>query len=95
VFRIFQEALTNVTRHAEAQQVDVRIDVTDDAVCLEVRDDGKGITAEAARNPKSLGLVGIRERAHRLGGSVAVGPRVPRGTILSLRVPLVKGGGAR
>jgi len=95
VFRIFQEALTNVARHAEAQHVDVRIDVTDDDVCLEVRDDGKGITPVAAGSPKSLGLVGIRERAHRLGGSVTVSPTAPHGTLLSLKVPLAKGGAAR
>src|SRR5260370_8671034 len=69
VFRIFQEALTNVARHAEAQHVDVRIDVTDDDVCLEVRDDGKGITPAAAASPKSLGLAGIRHPAPRPRGS--------------------------
>jgi PAS domain S-box-containing protein len=88
VFRIFQESLTNVTRHAVAQQVEVRIHVADDCVCLDVRDDGKGISPAAVRNPKSLGLLGIRERAHRLGGSVSVSPVEPHGTLVSLRIPL-------
>src|SRR5690606_12843553 len=73
-YRIVQEALTNVVRHAQAQMV--RIDIAMGASELEVRvqDDGIGITKEAAGNPKSLGLLGIRERAHRLGGKVSVEP---------------------
>jgi signal transduction histidine kinase len=88
VFRIFQEALTNVTRHARAHHVEVRVDVRDDALCLDVRDDGAGISPEAASSPRSLGLLGVRERARRLGGRVSVGPVLPRGTLLALRLPL-------
>jgi len=90
VFRIFKEALTNVSRHAEAQRVCVRIDVSADAVSLEVSDDGKGIDPGAMHNPKSLGLLGIRERAGRLGGSVCIGPCKPRGTRVTAQIPLVK-----
>jgi signal transduction histidine kinase len=95
VFRIFQEALTNVTRHAHAEHVEVGIEVDDAALSLAVRDDGVGITQDAAQSPKSLGLLGIRERAHRFGGFVSVGPAVPRGTLVTLRVPLVQPGAAR
>jgi PAS domain S-box-containing protein len=87
VFRIFQEALTNVTRHAEAKRVEVRIGTHLDWFVLEVDDDGKGIAPAAARSPKSLGLLGIRERARRLGGSVSVEPRPSGGTSLLLKVP--------
>ena len=88
IFRIFQEALTNVTRHARAAHVEVRVEVNGGALSLEVRDDGVGITLEAAQSPRSLGLLGIRERAQRFGGTVSVGPASPRGTVVALRVPL-------
>jgi PAS domain S-box-containing protein len=93
VFRILQESLTNVTRHARADHVEVRIDIDDQELSLEVCDDGVGITPEDAASPKSLGLLGIRERAHRFGGTVTIGPGEPRGTIVSLRVPRGGGGG--
>jgi PAS domain S-box-containing protein len=95
VFRVFQEALTNVSRHARAERVDVRIDVSPELLSLEVRDDGVGITPDAARNPKSLGLLGMRERAHRLGGTVTVGAVEPTGTRVTLVVPIGKDGGRR
>lgn len=89
VFRIFQEALTNVARHARAQHVEVKVELSAESLVLEVRDDGVGISPEAAQSPTSLGLLGVRERAHRLGGSVTVRPGTPKGTTLSLRVPVV------
>lgn len=88
VFRIFQEALTNVARHAEAPHVEVRLERQERTLLLEVRDDGKGITAEAARNPRSLGLLGIRERARRLGGIASVERVEPRGTLVRLVLPI-------
>ena len=69
IFRIFQESLTNVTRHASANHVEVRVEVGDQELTLEVCDDGSGITPEDAASPKSLGLLGMRERAHRFGGT--------------------------
>ena len=90
VFRIFQEALTNVTRHAEANHVDVRVGTHGDWYVLEVRDDGRGIALDAAHARKSLGLLGVRERARRLGGSVTVERGATAGTVLSLKVPLVR-----
>jgi PAS domain S-box-containing protein len=95
VFRIFQEALTNVTRHARAAHVEVRVEVHDGKLSLAIRDDGVGITLEAAQSPRSLGLLGIRERAHRFGGSVSIGPSSPRGTLVALEVPLAETGAAR
>ena len=88
IFRIFQEALTNVARHAGATRVEVTLDHVDGAVVLRVRDDGKGIAPEAVTSPNALGLLGIRERARRLGGTASIGPAVPCGTVVSIRVPL-------
>ncbi len=88
VFRIFQEALTNVARHAEAQRVSVRLEREGDELELDVNDDGKGITEQAAKSPASLGLMGLRERAKRLGGEVTVVPRKPKGTRVRLSAPI-------
>jgi len=95
VFRIFQEALTNVARHANASRVDVKLERTGDRLVLEVIDDGKGIRPAALRSPASLGLLGLRERARGLGGDVTIGPHAPRGTRVSLSVPIVHGGSPR
>jgi PAS domain S-box-containing protein len=88
LFRAFQETLTNVARHGEATHVDVSLER--DAECLELRitDDGVGITPEAIASPESLGLLGIRERARRLGGSATVSRSPTGGTVVSVRVPL-------
>jgi PAS domain S-box-containing protein len=90
-FRIFQEALTNVARHAEATHVGVRFAIDDAKLCVEVRDNGKGIAPAALRSPKSLGLLGIRERAGRLGGTVRVGPAEAGGTVVAFELPLPGG----
>jgi signal transduction histidine kinase len=88
VFRIFQEALTNVARHAAAKHVSVNLERHDHALELVVRDDGKGIAPEAATDLRSLGLLGMRERARSLGGTIAVGPDPTGGTTLRLHIPL-------
>lgn len=88
VFRVFQEALTNVARHADARRVDVSLATDDSSLVLEVRDDGRGITPSQIEDPRSLGLLGIRERARRLGGSVSFAPSSPHGTVVTLSVPL-------
>ena len=87
-FRIFQEALTNVARHAGAQRVDVNIVARDSELFIDIEDDGVGISAERATNPTSLGLLGLRERAQRLNGEVSVTPTQPHGTRVSLRLPI-------
>jgi PAS domain S-box-containing protein len=87
VFRIFQEALTNVTRHAQANHVDVHLHRSERTLLLEVHDDGRGIPPEALANPRSLGLLGIRERARRLGGTVHIEAIPAGGTIVSLEIP--------
>ena len=79
---------TNVARHAQATHVDVRLDRSDRTLSLEVHDDGEGISAEAAVDPKSLGLLGIRERARRLGGTASVKRASGGGTNVTVEVPL-------
>jgi PAS domain S-box-containing protein len=93
VFRILQESLTNVARHAHAQSVEIRCGVSGGALVLEVADDGVGIAEGTAGGPSSLGVLGMRERARAIGAEVDVVPRAPRGTAVRLRVP-VKDGGA-
>jgi PAS domain S-box-containing protein len=87
VFRIFQESLTNVTRHAKASRVDVRLSRRGDSLRLEVRDDGVGIGVRASKDPTSLGLLGMRERARRLGGEVVIERLAPHGTSVVVEVP--------
>jgi signal transduction histidine kinase len=90
VFRIVQEALTNVIRHAEATRVDVSFAIDGEGLRVEVSDDGKGIAPDAM-TPGSLGVLGIRERARRLGGTATVAAAPGRGTVVSLRVPPARG----
>jgi len=87
IFRIFQEALTNVVRHACATRISVHLVQHPDAVLLEVADDGKGITPEQIVNRISLGLLGMHERAQQWDGEVIVQQGVRGGTILTVRMP--------
>ena len=87
LFRITQEALTNVARHAGAKHVDLRLAVTDGGVRLEVRDDGKGITEDQVSDVRSIGLIGMRERAGALGGRVYIQPGAERGTVVTVQMP--------
>ncbi|HYH08693.1 MAG TPA: PAS domain S-box protein [Thermoanaerobaculia bacterium] len=87
VYRIVQEALTNVARHADARHIDVRLRRRDSRLYVEVRDDGVGIDEPRARTG-ALGLVGMRERAREVGGMVRIEKSEPKGTVVSLSVPL-------
>ncbi|MBI4412632.1 MAG: PAS domain S-box protein [Deltaproteobacteria bacterium] len=87
IFRIFQEILVNVTRHAKATEVSVRLDRADEHLILEVTDNGRGIHREAINDSRSLGLIGMRERALLLGGRLDIGGSESRGTTVRLEVP--------
>jgi len=87
VFRIFQEALTNVARHAGATSIDVRLWLERGQLRLEIVDDGVGLPENASERA-SLGLLGMRERARRLGGDCVVQRGAPKGTRVSVTVPL-------
>jgi two-component system sensor histidine kinase UhpB len=88
MFRIFQEALTNILRHAEASKVVVHVMQHADALLLEVADDGKGITPEQMTDRTSLGLLGMRERAHLWGGAVTIQGEAGHGTRVTVRIPM-------
>jgi signal transduction histidine kinase len=87
LFRICQEALTNSARHANATRVDVRLSLSGDVLHLEVRNDGRGVPPRAPSRSRSLGLLGMRERAAQLGGEVTIEPNRPRGTDVLARLP--------
>jgi signal transduction histidine kinase len=86
-FRIFQESLTNVARHAEAKKVDASLSVTDSVLKLVVKDDGKGMEPSDAEDPQSLGLMGMFERAKNVGGQVSFGSSARKGTTVTFTIP--------
>jgi PAS domain S-box-containing protein len=88
LFRILQEALTNVARHARASEVEIGLFMEPDAVILTINDDGRGITEDQIRGSQSLGLVGMRERVRSLGGELTVEGTPEEGTTVTARVPL-------
>jgi signal transduction histidine kinase len=88
VFRIVQEALTNVIRHAEATRVNVNLKIDDHFLMLEVNDNGRDIRSAEIACSESLGIVGMQERVKRLGGEFKIVPRSPRGTRLDVSIPL-------
>jgi signal transduction histidine kinase len=79
VFRILQEALTNVLRHAEASTVSVGLTCQQDIITLSIADDGKGFDPQAHRQLRSFGLVGIRERVLLLGGKLDIDSQPEQG----------------
>ncbi len=92
IYRIVQESLTNIIRHANATAVDVDLVVDADALTLTIRDNGRGITGEEASSARSLGLIGIRERALSCGGTITIEGEPGRGTVVTAHIPL--GGGS-
>ncbi len=99
LYRCAQEALTNAARHAKASRVDVVIQKLDRAVCMKIKDDGKGFPGERvlhARKNKRLGLLGMRERLQMVGGSLTVTSAPGKGTTIQAQNPLEEvGPGAR
>lgn len=88
IFRIFQETLTNIIRHAGATHVEVSLECRDGTVSLEVRDNGRGITREEITGSKSLGIIGIRERVGGLGGEVRFEGSPGAGTVVTVTIPV-------
>jgi signal transduction histidine kinase len=88
MFRIFQEILTNVARHSRATRVDMELDIAEDHVALEVTDNGVGIADSDLNGKKSLGLLGMHERALLFGGEVKISGTPGHGTRVSVQIPL-------
>jgi signal transduction histidine kinase len=87
MFRVFQELLTNVARHAQATRVVVSLSQTVESVTLEVKDNGRGIREEELRDPKSLGLLGMAERASLMDGKLDIHATAGGGTTATLTIP--------
>ena len=88
VFRIFQETLTNIARHANATEVDVILARSNEDLSLEVRDNGKGIADAKLLESQSLGILGMRERALLLGGEFAISSAPGAGTTVKVQIPV-------
>jgi PAS domain S-box-containing protein len=88
VFRIVQEALTNILRHAQATRAGVAMKEEDGVLILTVTDNGRGITPAETLSRESLGLLGMQERAHLIGGSIEIVGQKGTGTTLHVRIPL-------
>lgn len=87
IFRIFQEALTNIARHSEAQKILVSVYNHQSNIYLEIQDNGKGITQEQIKDFKSLGIHGMKERAMVFGGEVYIDGNPGKGTIVKIEIP--------
>ena len=91
IYRLFTEAMVNIARHASATKVVVVFDALLDRLLLRVEDDGEGIPPDKFVSPTSLGLIGMRERAHLVGARLEFTRADPCGTIVRLLVPLKRG----
>jgi len=92
IFRIFQEALTNVARHSEATRVKISLKKESGHLILEVQDNGRGITKSEISDVKSLGLLSMRERALFWGGEASITGIRGKGTTVTVQIPIPKAG---
>lgn len=91
LYRVFQEALTNVARHAKASRVDVLLSQTPSQVEMEIRDNGVGIHQREVLDPNSFGLIGMQERVRRCGGILDISGSPRLGTKVRITVPVTSG----
>jgi hypothetical protein len=91
IFRIFQETLTNVARHANAKEVQARLAIENGNLTLEVHDNGSGIPREKLQKGRSLGILGMRERATLLGGDLSITGSPGQGTVVRVWIPQASG----
>src|SRR5437867_6011195 len=87
LFRVVQEALTNVMRHASASDVRISIESAVDRLLIFITDNGKGVTRQQINDPKSFGIVGMKERVHRVGGQFNIYSSPGRGTRIEISAP--------
>jgi len=96
LYRVAQEALTNVARHAQASVVDLSVDKLRDGICMKIKDDGRSFQVDhvlQAKKNKRLGLLGMRERVEMVGGSFAVESVPGNGTIIRVQIPVTNSKG--
>ncbi len=89
IFRILQESLTNVAKHAQASQVQIKLQARGTQIELTLRDDGCGFHVGDPRKPGSLGLAGLRERAYLIDGEITIDSAPGRGTLIEVHIPFV------
>jgi len=87
-FRIYQEALTNVARHANASLVQSSFEKQGNQITLKVKDNGKGMDISKAEDPKSFGLIGIRERILVFGGETSIQSNLGKGTLITISISI-------
>lgn len=85
LFRIYQEALTNVVRHSNAKHVNAEFNISNNMITLQITDDGKGIATEPGR--KTFGLLGMKERAYILDGNIEIQSKPGKGTTITVSIP--------
>ena len=88
IFRIVQEALTNIARHANASHVTMNLYRLNGELLIQIRDDGRGIRAEDMEKAESLGLIGMRERVWAMNGDITISSEEPPGTRIDIVLPL-------
>ncbi|NIW80761.1 MAG: hypothetical protein GWN16_15450 [Calditrichae bacterium] len=88
IFRIFQEALTNVARHSKATEVDISLEKINDYLRLRIIDNGIGLSEDQLKDSERFGLIGMKERAKVFGGSVEIEGKKEKGTRVEVRIPI-------
>jgi signal transduction histidine kinase len=91
LFRVVQEAMTNIARHAQATKLKIALSQDNGNLQMDIQDNGRGITPAAVGNLKSLGLLGVRERVKSAGGVMQISGGPGRGTLLSVNIPSPEG----
>jgi PAS domain S-box-containing protein len=89
IFRVFQEILTNIINHANATKVKVSLKEEDSNIVLKVKDNGKGISNERISDPKSFGLIGMRERVRPWKGKIKISSAKDKGTTITVSIPYI------
>ena len=90
LFRIFTEAMTNIVRHAEAQNVEIAIEQKTQSLLLQIVDDGKGTNKHLLESSKSLGIYSMREYAEAIGARFKISSQLRKGTSITVELPLEK-----
>src|SRR5260221_2429917 len=90
IFRVHQEALTNITRHAQATEIETTLEKKNNWLRLMIKDNGKGFDTDGERDNSSFGLIGMKERALLLRGKLVIESTKRKGTVITLKVPLLK-----